>query len=280
VFPLYNDAKIQDLTRDPDKTQALEGRAFSLREIANFSGLPPSTLGVEDAQSYNSLEIATDAALDAIDPWFVRVEEECNDKLLTAQQKRSESHFYEFAREEVKRLDYKTKVDTAITELNNGGLNQDEYRNIFKRPAGLSENGQRFRMPANIIYMDGSPVSSLPVSNVRDAVFDSARRGFGRVTNKLVRLAGDPSKLLEFIGNGAPSDQPWEEVRPHMSAALGLVPDGDEELIRDWLGGLLADVKLLIEANTINSSSLKQLNDKHLAQLEAKVCQYVLSQGT
>jgi len=277
TFPLYNDAKIEELTKDPDKTQGLEGRQFSLREIANFAGLPPSTLGVEDAQSYNSLEIATDAALDAIDPWFVRFEEEANDKLLTQPQKDTESHFYEFAREEVKRLDHKTKVNTAISELNNGGLSQDEYRNIFKRPAGQSPNSARFRMPSNLVYMDGQPVAGqLPVSNVKNAVHDAAEKAMKRITRKLLRLCANPSRLREYANT---SGESWDDIRPKMQAAMDLVPDGDPHIIKGWIEELFEEVILAVEREEHDHARLKALGDRHLALLEPRVCQYVLSTG-
>lgn len=277
TFPLYNDAKIEELTKDPDKTQGLEGRQFSLREIANFAGLPPSTVGVEDAQSYNSLEIATDAALDAIDPWFVRFEEEGNDKLLTQREKDTESHFYEFAREEVKRLDHRTKVTTAIQELNNGGMNQDEYRNIFKRPAGQSPNSSRFRMPANLVYMDGESVrGDLPITNLKNAVLDASEKAMKRITRKLVRLCANPERLREFV---ATSSESWLDVRPKMQAALELVPDGDETILKQWLDELFDEVNELLDNGQHDHARLKNVGERHLTLLEPRVCQYILSTG-
>jgi len=68
--------------------------------------LPPHKLGDSSRTAYNSLEQENQSYLDeALDGWFVTWESECFIKLLTEDQKRTDSHVVEFVREALLRAD-------------------------------------------------------------------------------------------------------------------------------------------------------------------------------
>ena len=92
--------------------QLLEARAFQLRDIANWFGVPPHKLGDNSRTAYNSIEAENSAFLsEGLDIWLVRWENECRAKMLTEEDKRNDSKVFEFQRAALLR--------TALTERGN-----------------------------------------------------------------------------------------------------------------------------------------------------------------
>jgi len=92
--------------------QLIEAMRFSVVDIANWFGVPPHKLGDNSKSSYNSLEQENQSFLDdTLDNWLVTWEEECREKLLTEEQKRSDSYLIEFNRMALVRADLKTRAD-------------------------------------------------------------------------------------------------------------------------------------------------------------------------
>ena len=80
-------------------SQLIETLKWSVNDIANWFGVPPHKIGSGDRTAYNSLESENQAFLDdTVDAWFVMIEQECRDKLMTEAQKAADSHFVEFNR--------------------------------------------------------------------------------------------------------------------------------------------------------------------------------------
>lgn len=158
VGVLHGGMEFVSMALPQDKAQFLETRQFENREIANILGLPPHKLGDDARTSYNSLEQENEAYLqDSLDPWLTTWEDECNDKLLTERQKREDSHFVEFNRNAIRRTDLKTTVDALGVQLNNGLINLDEGRSKLNLSALPDGQGQKFRKPLNIGYVDDPP---------------------------------------------------------------------------------------------------------------------------
>lgn len=90
---LQGGAKLTPFSITAKDSQLLETRQFEIREIALWIGLPPHKLGDATKASYNSLEQENQDYLDlGLDPWLVTWEEECWNKLLSEEEKQSESH--------------------------------------------------------------------------------------------------------------------------------------------------------------------------------------------
>jgi HK97 family phage portal protein len=292
LFPLYNDAKIQPLTTDPDKAQALEGRIHSAREIANIFGLPATTLNVPEANSYNSLEILSEAELAAVDPWFARFEEEANEKLLTEQQRRSESHECIFDRSVVRRMERDKLVETTIREVDSGLASLDEGRiRLGRTSTGLPE-GRRYRIPVNLMYIDdprltdGNPanddepleeeepndleVSANRLNSFQGAVLDLAIRSSKRVTEKYRRICKDQDKLTEFCATGwhAFNTKYHEQLKPLLSTLIEL--SGNDTLVKDtpvgqWVVSLNRQVGQIESQDELENTLAEQ--DKVIEEL-------------
>lgn len=104
-----------------DDAQLLETRAFSVREIANFFGVPPHKLGDTTRTSFASLEQENQAYLqEALDRWLCKWEFECWMKLLTVPQQQRDTHFFEFERKSLIRMDSRTRASYNRTALGGG----------------------------------------------------------------------------------------------------------------------------------------------------------------
>lgn len=208
------------LNLDARKAQLLEGRKFSVREVANFLGIPPHKLGDDSRISYNSLEAEDKAYLQqALNPWFCQWEAELAVKLLSDPQLRRGTHYIEFTREAVVSVDYNTKVNGLVALVNNGLKNVDEARAVFNDPALPNGEGKKFRMPANLTIigekLDPDPTPPAATKPMMEDVPDEMTEGqraalrqvaadiFRRVARQMggraKRMAGDPAKFQSKV---------------------------------------------------------------------------------
>ena len=170
--------KFQQLTIPPEHAQFIETRGFEVRQVANILGLPPHKLGDDSRTSFNSLEQENRSYLqDALEPWLCKWEEEFRDKVLSEEEKQSESHTIEFVRDALLRPDAKTEVEVMTAELNNGMVNLDEIRAVKNRPPLPDGEGKKFRKPINIgIIGETPPAPVAPFGNQPDTDDDDTRQ--------------------------------------------------------------------------------------------------------
>jgi len=193
-----------------EQSQFNDTRIFEDRQVATFFGLPASTVNVPDSVSFNSLEMAKQAELDAVEPHFCNIEHECDEKLFTTQQKTEETHNVHFRREAMKRVDHRTHIETAVMELNNGGLTENEYRALRNRPP--VEDGDRLRKPKNIGYTDepdqpNDGANQVPTEDDQDDIntaaqnvfADMARREVFRVISKAEKAVKTSEGFVSFV---------------------------------------------------------------------------------
>jgi HK97 family phage portal protein len=103
---LQNGLTAKILSFSAEDSQLIETRTFSIREVANWIGVPPHKLGDNSQSAYATLEQENQSYLDeSLDPWFCAWEEECWDKLLTEEEKAKETHEIEFLRRALERAD-------------------------------------------------------------------------------------------------------------------------------------------------------------------------------
>ena len=128
--------------------------------MANIIGVPPHKIGDPTRTSHSSLESENQAYLqDSLDPWLCNWEKECEDKLLTEQQKTQDTHIVEFQRDAIIRVDKKTETESLAVEVNNGLLSLDEARAIKNRPPLPDGLGSTFRKPMNHENIGAAPDS-------------------------------------------------------------------------------------------------------------------------
>lgn len=91
-------------------SQLIESRQFTVKDVANFTGVPPHKLGDDAKVSYKSLEQENQSYLiEALDSWLCTWEEEQWDKCLMEKEKRGDSHIIEFLRAAIVRADLVTR---------------------------------------------------------------------------------------------------------------------------------------------------------------------------
>src|SRR5262249_51216085 len=112
------------------EAQLMELREFTIRDIANFLGVPAHKLGDTSTNSYASREQADQQYLsESLDPWLLAWEEECWDKLLTEEEKADDTHIVEFLRRVLIQADMTARASYFRTAL--GGrpwMTQNEVR--------------------------------------------------------------------------------------------------------------------------------------------------------
>jgi len=220
------------LSVDARKSQLIELQDLDIRQIANILGVPPHKLGDPVRTSYNSLEQENQSFLDeSLDGWLRQWEEECNAKLLTAQQVENDSHYFEFLRDALVRVDLTTQVNSLVTEVNNGLLNVDEARAIRNRPKLPNGEGQKFRKPANIEILGEDQDEAESETAVeteetgtasqraesdsrtieqkkahRDLLVDVFLRMHNRVSIQARKAAKRPDKFIDWIDNQMDQD--------------------------------------------------------------------------
>ena len=150
-------AKANAFSHNARDSQLLETRAFEIREVANWLGVPPHKLGDTTRTAYASLEQENHSYLvEALDPWLCTWENECNDKLLTEAQKENETHFTEFNRNALVRASFAERMAGYKTMKEMGAINTDEIRakeNMNPLPNG---EGQAYTRPLNMEEFGGN----------------------------------------------------------------------------------------------------------------------------
>lgn len=179
--------------------QLVETMKFSLVDIANWFGVPPHKLGDSSRTAYNSLEQENQAFLDdALDYWLVLWEQELRDKLLTEDQKESESHFVEFERKALVRADLKSR--SAYYQIATGGrpwMTPDEVRTIENQNRVGGEAGV-LKDPTNNFQPSDATTSTDTNTDAGQRAAEIHRQAMdrmvGRISNCLKRAKTDADK--------------------------------------------------------------------------------------
>lgn len=137
-------------------SQLIESLEWSVRDVANWFGVPAHKLGDSSKVAYNSLEQENQSMLDdTVDPWLVRIELECRRKLLTERQKETDSHVIQYARKALVRANLQARADyyskalsghpwETVNEVRNDeGMNSKEGFDDIKPPTNNFSREQR-----------------------------------------------------------------------------------------------------------------------------------------
>lgn len=141
---LQDGVKYQQLTIAPEDAQMLQTRQHGPREVANWLGIPSHKLGDKEGQAYNSLEQENQSYLDeGVDPRAVVWEEELGEKLLTEEEKATDSHYFAFERKSLVRADMAARGQFYQGALQNRWMTPDEVRareDMNPLPSGQGSN--------------------------------------------------------------------------------------------------------------------------------------------
>jgi HK97 family phage portal protein len=149
---LDNGMKANKLTFTAEEMQEVEQAGLSIRDAANFLGVPSSKLGDTAGIKYASKEQDDQGYLDdGLDYWFHAVEDEGRDKLLSEGQKASESHCVLFDRRSLIRTD--TAALTNYWRQATAGrpwATPNEARHAFDMPPDDSPDSDALLNPLNM----------------------------------------------------------------------------------------------------------------------------------
>ncbi len=283
--------KYQQLTIDPDKAQSVQTQELAIIQTANLLRLPAHKLGAKVNTSYNSLEQENQACLDeAYDPWLVQWEEELEQKLLTEEQKRNDTHYIEFDRKRLVTPDLKTRVDTHNVRILGGWETPDEARHDLGEnplPDGL---GKSIRVPLNTGNAGGDPASTdkdkvppipgekpaadMPMKPKRSEALEAACkvaltetlvRAIRRVAVHAKRAAGTPKDFPRWLA--AFEDEHRAAVEEMLLPVLAIVEAGGGREAKvvavETAGKLFATMRA-----DLNEASGKYTADKFAAGVE------------
>lgn len=148
---LEEGTKVSQFTVNAKDAQLIEQNQQIDRKIAALYRIPPHKLGDTTRTGYNSLEEENLSYLnECLDSWFVTWEDESWDKLLTEDEKRSGSHYFEFTREALIRANMKAKAEYYQKAL--GGapwMAINEVRGQLNMNKADSEEFDTIQMPTN-----------------------------------------------------------------------------------------------------------------------------------
>lgn len=142
--------KVVPYSNSNEAGQLIGNLEHDILTVANCIGVPASKLGSKQNTSYSSLESESTAFLTDIDCWLVQFEQECESKLLTESAKINSTHYVEFERKALIKIDTKTESETLISEFNNGIISFEEMRARINMPLD-KDNEDEWRRPANIV---------------------------------------------------------------------------------------------------------------------------------
>ncbi len=154
---LQDGVKWQPMSVSPQSAQLLDTRAHEVRAtVANILGCPPHKIGDDSRTSHNSLESEQMSYLnECLDTWLCEFEQEANSKLLTEQQKNSDSHFIEFNRNALLRMNANDRADYYTKMQMNGNMTVNDVLRAESMPV-VAEGDRRYR-PANLIEIGNQP---------------------------------------------------------------------------------------------------------------------------
>lgn len=157
---LEESAKYEQITIDPDKAALIPTMQAQRVDIANIIGIQGHKVGDSSRVAYNSLEQSNQEHLDDdLDPYLQCWEDELGAKCLTEEEKDTESHYVEFNRMGLVRVNLQARTARDQFERQNGIATANE---IIRRNNGtpIGPVGDTYMVPANMTVLtpDGLPI--------------------------------------------------------------------------------------------------------------------------
>jgi len=179
--------------------QWVEQRKFQRQEAALWM-LLEQILGDDSSVSYNSLEAKNLAYLvNCLMRWLLKWETECNAKLLTKQQRSTESHFFKFTTAGLLRGTQKERFEVYQVGRQIGALSAEEVRTL--EDWGPKNPGHDYSNPA-ITPGDGSDDEASttdPQDRLRGMVENRLRKIFDCEAEKIISAAGRKGNFLQWV---------------------------------------------------------------------------------
>jgi HK97 family phage portal protein len=217
---LPNGLKANPLSFSAQDAQIQQTREMSVRDVANWLGVPPHKLGDNSRTAYASLEQENQAYLDSgLDFWLCSWEYELREKLLTEAEKAADSHFVEFMREALVRANLEAQgMYFRVATGGRGWMTPDEVRGKFNLPPMGGDAGELLT-PKNMgqggelndPVIDGGQTTNTPdpgtqdhtatraIEGVHRVIADAERRAMKRLAVHATKAAKQPATFLEWL---------------------------------------------------------------------------------
>lgn len=183
---LEEGSKFTATTIPPEQAQFLQTREFEIREVANWFGVQPHKLGDPSRKSYSSLEQSNQEHLDdGLDPWLCTWEEEIEDKVLSSAEKRGDTHFVEFVREGLIRVNMSAQTARFTAGRQWGWLSANDVLRTTNQST-IGPKGDIYTIPSNM--MSAEKVIKGTETQDRDAALaKESRSTFVSEVDRMVR---------------------------------------------------------------------------------------------
>lgn len=187
--------KVHTLSHSDGASNWVDQRKFQRQEVALLFQLE-SILGDDDSVSYNSMEQKNLAYLsNCLMKWLVRIEQECDEKLLSGRQKRADSHYWKFNTAALLRADYKTTIEALGLAITHRILSPNEARE--KLDLNPYDGGDVYENPA--ITPGQSDSDSEDAQEAPEEPLDANSRAI--VAHMEHRLKVEAGHVLRAAGN-------------------------------------------------------------------------------
>lgn len=276
------------LTMNATDAQLLESRKWDVVEIANFIGVPPHKLGDVASRAFSSIEQEEQNYLSSsLDTEFVGNEQELRDKLLTEEEKRSDSIVVEYDRNALVRADIVSR-----STANKNALAGMPHRTINEVRAsdglnGLGPEYDALKIPINLVdaAQPGSgadPAPTGPPASKEKApetyaaaharvVADARGQAIRRLMAHARRAAKDSKKFGAWLEGVRREDGPAVERIFAPAAACLAASDGRSEAfhLSALVGSVFVDVAAACDrAQSAKASEFEAAVESEASRLE------------
>lgn len=165
--------KVNLLTRDLEKTQALESRKFAISEVCRIFGVPLHLcMDLEHATFSNIEQQSLEFVRDAINPLSVRIEQAMFRDLLTENERKK--YFFKFNTNGLLRGDTAARTAYYNTMRQNGVMCADEIRELEDMNAIPGGQGAIYAINGNMIDLKNVPLN-IPKGAQKGAASDEKK---------------------------------------------------------------------------------------------------------
>lgn len=155
----------KELTINARDSQLAQMMKMDLIHVANFLCIPVHKVGGEGRTAYNSLEQENQAYLDeGLDPWLVSHEEEYRDKLLTEEEKATDSHRVRFERKELLRANLEARGNYYVRGRQWGWLTANDIHQEEGMNPVEGDAGDTYLLPLNMTTVKAGETIEKPAS--------------------------------------------------------------------------------------------------------------------
>lgn len=222
VMVLRDGAKFHSVTIKPEESQTHELREDQVREVARYFNLPPFKLGLSDSVSYNSAEQSQLIyVISTLLHWSSAIKAKCAMRLLSEQQRRSRSHFFDHNPSKLIELDAKTMAEVLEIERRNEIISANEWRRKINLNRRTDPGGDEYLNPN--VKSASSLAPSKPVEEAhRILLTEAIDRMARRVSRDAQAKAKSQRKFVAWLDGRAHDHRAvFDEVlRPVVSAIV------------------------------------------------------------